>query len=175
MKRIVVASQNPVKLEAVLNGFCRMFPDEEFTVEPVSVPSGVSRQPMSSAETLQGAQNRAAEAARLAPEADYWAGVEGGCEELDGELSTFAWIVVQGQSHTGKSRTGSFFLPPEVTSLVHQGKELGEADDIFFKRFNSKQANGAVGILTDNVIDRALFYEHAVILALLPFKNPEIY
>jgi non-canonical (house-cleaning) NTP pyrophosphatase len=58
---------------------------------------------------------------------------------------------------------------------VRQGMELGDADDAVFGRSNSKQANGAVGILTGNVIDRAELYEQAVVLALIPFKNPELY
>jgi non-canonical (house-cleaning) NTP pyrophosphatase len=59
--------------------------------------------------------------------------------------------------------------------LIRQGKELGEADDIVFSQNNSKQANGAIGILTGDVIDRTSLYEHAVILALAPFKNLELY
>ena len=59
--------------------------------------------------------------------------------------------------------------------MIRQGKELGEADDIVFNRANSKQDNGAVGLLTDNVIDRAQLYEQAVILALIPFKNEALY
>jgi non-canonical (house-cleaning) NTP pyrophosphatase len=53
--------------------------------------------------------------------------------------------------------------------------ELGHADDLVFNKSNSKQENGAVGILTENVIDRAEFYKQAVILALIPFKNPTLY
>jgi non-canonical (house-cleaning) NTP pyrophosphatase len=59
--------------------------------------------------------------------------------------------------------------------LVRQGKELGEANDIVFERSNSKQNDGAIGLLTGNVIDRTKLYEHGVIMALVAFKNPEIY
>ena len=75
----------------------------------------------------------------------------------------------------GKGRTGAFFLPESVANLVRHGKELGEADDIVFGRSNSKQANGAIGILTGDVVDRTQLYEQAVILALIPFKNPQLY
>jgi non-canonical (house-cleaning) NTP pyrophosphatase len=75
----------------------------------------------------------------------------------------------------GKGRTGTFLLPPAVAELIRQGKELGAADDIVFGRLNSKQDNGAVGLLTDDVIDRAQLYEHAMILALIPFKNKALY
>jgi non-canonical (house-cleaning) NTP pyrophosphatase len=52
---------------------------------------------------------------------------------------------------------------------------LGDADDIVFKRSNSKQKNGAVGILTDNLINRTDYYTHAIILALIPFTNSKLY
>jgi non-canonical (house-cleaning) NTP pyrophosphatase len=68
-----------------------------------------------------------------------------------------------------------FFLPPEIAQLIRQGKELGEADDIVFGRQDSKRKNGAVGLLTGNVIDRLELYEGAVVLALAPFKNPELF
>jgi inosine/xanthosine triphosphatase len=172
---VILASDNPVKIQATLNGFQRMFPGDEFHVETVSVSSGVSSQPMSNEETLQGATNRARRAAEANPNANYWVGIEGGVEQDDGELVAFAWVVVMSHSLTGKGRTGAFFLPPMVTALIRQGKELGEADDIVFGRSNSKQDNGAVGLLTGDVIDRVQLYETAVILALIPFKNVQMY
>jgi len=175
MKTIAVASKNPVKIQATLNGFQRMFPLEIFEVEMVSAPSGVSEQPFSDQETLQGALNRARSAAVMTPNADYWVGIEGGIEDYGGEMAAFAWIVVQSKSHCGKGRTGSFFLPGRIAELVREGHELGDADDIVFQKSNSKQKNGAIGILTENVVDRTSLYEQAVILALVPFKNPDIY
>ena len=59
------------KAQAALNGFQRMFPAESFEILPRPAPSGVSDQPMTSAETLQGALNRAA----AMDEADLPAGV----------------------------------------------------------------------------------------------------
>ena len=176
MKIIALASHNPVKAQAALAGFQRMFPGEQFTLTMVAADSGVSNQPFSSAETLQGACNRARAALHARPEADYGVGIEGGVEPHDAELSAFAWVVVLSPSGMlGKGRTGTFFLPPAVAALIQQGKELGEADDIVFAQSNSKQKNGAIGILTGDVIDRAALYQPAVIMALLPFKNPELY
>lgn len=175
MKTIVVASTNPVKAQAALNGFQRMFPAEIFDVAPVAAPSGVSNQPMDSAETLRGALNRANAAQALRPQADFWVGIEGGVEEAGGELAAFAWVAVLSPTACGKARTGTFFLPPAVTKLVRQGIELGEADDIIFGAINSKQQNGAIGLLTGDVIDRTALYEHAVVLALVAFKNGALY
>ncbi len=174
-KNVVVASKNPVKIQSVQIAFHRLFSDQPFKFEGVDVPSGVSSQPMSSAETLQGAFNRLNAAAGAVPGADYWVGIEGGVEAHDDDLFAFAWVLVRSGDRWGKSRTGSFALPPQVVELIHQGMEMGDADDMVFGRSNSKQKNGAIGLLTGDVVDRTALYEQAVILALLPFKNPELY
>ena len=175
MKHIVMASLNPVKTNAVMQGFQRMFPEESFEITSVNVPSGVSDQPMSDEETLRGAANRSLQASVVVPAADYWVGIEGGVYELENRLHAFAWIVIKADGLLGKSRTATFELPKVIRDLVHNGVELGEADDIVFNRQNSKQTNGAIGILTQDVIDRTSYYEHAVVLALVPFRNRELF
>jgi len=189
---LVVASQNPVKVEAVARAFERAFPEVRFEVETVSVPSGVRDQPISDEETLTGALGRAEAAARELPEADFWVGVEGGIEDGPLGMMAFAWIVVLGSTphhgaphhgaphhgappRGGRGRSAAFFLPPEVAELVRGGMELGEADDRVFARHNSKQGDGAVGLLTGNLIDRRRLYEEAVVLALIPFLNEELF
>ncbi len=174
MISIVVASTNPVKIAAALDGFRRMFPEASFEARGIAAPSGVSDQPMTDAETLQGALNRVAYACTAVPDADYWIGLEGGIDERDGALECFAWIVATDGKLTGKSRTATFTLPEEVTRLVREGMELGHADDVVFGRSNSKQQNGSVGLFTRDVIDRAAYYHQAVVLALIPFRNPDL-
>jgi inosine/xanthosine triphosphatase len=172
--RIIVASTNPVKIQSALNGFQRMFPNETFHAEGKSALSGVRDQPMGDAETLQGAMSRARHIRDRAPNGDYWVGIEGGAAEDKGEMIVFAWVVVLSQDKMGRSRTGAFYLPEEVARLVREGMELGHADDAVFGRSNSKQEDGSVGLLTGGVIDRTLYYEHAVVLALIPFLNPHL-
>ncbi len=180
MKTVVLASGNPVKARATENGFRRVFPNETFEVVCAPAPSGVSEQPMSDAETLLGASNRVDAVSAAEPSADYWVGIEGGIAEEDAsqaesEMVALAWVVIRSQTRVGKSRTGTFTLPPEVARLVRQGKELGEADDIIFGRSGSKQQEGAVGLLTGGVVDRARLYEQSVVLALIPFGNRSLY
>ena len=175
MSKVIVASKNPVKINAVANAFKEMFPLESFEVEGVAVTSGVNQQPQNDSETFQGALNRLKNVSQTT-NADFWVGIEGGIEEKNSEMEAFAWVVVKAKDgKLGKGRTATFFLPPKVTELIKQGKELGEADDIVFGRTNSKQENGAVGILTDNVINRTKYYTAAIILALIPFKNKLLY
>jgi inosine/xanthosine triphosphatase len=174
--QVVVASTNQVKIDAVGLGFERMFRDQAWEATGVAVPSGVGDQPMTDADTLQGALNRSLAAQLARPTADYWVGIEGGCEDTARGLEAFAWVVVRGPGgRLGQARSGTFLLPPAVADLVRQGVELGEADDRVFGRQNSKQANGAIGLLTGDVIDRVALYEHAVILALVPFLRPDLY
>lgn len=161
--KIIVASLNPVKIQCVRSGFVKMFPRTAFEIHGVDVPSGVSVQPFTDA------------ARGMAPQADYWFGVEGGIADDGLQMEAFAWVVALSGGRVGKARTGAFYLPPEVAALVRQGIELGKADDMVFGRSNSKQKNGAIGLLTADAIDRAGYYEHAVIMALIPFKNPTLY
>src|SRR5439155_12058738 len=152
-----------------------MFPNDSFHTEALPADSGVGHQPMTDEETLLGARNRAAQAKSLRPDADYWVGLEGGVYKREGTLEAFAWIVVLSRDVRGEARTATFELPPKVAQLVHQGVELGHADDQVFGRINSKQSNGAVGLLTRDLITRTTYYEHAVVLALIPFTNPQLY
>jgi len=175
IKKVVVSSLNPVKVQAALEGLQRMFPQYQFELETASVPSGVADQPMTDEETLAGALNRVKNARTAKPGADFWIGIEGGVAAMGSELTAFAWVVIQSAGLLGKARSGTFFLPKAVTELVEQGIELGTADDMVFSRTNSKQAGGAIGILTDNVLDRKQLYAQAVVLALVPFKNEQLY
>lgn len=175
MKQVIIASRNPVKILCVKQAFEKVFPEQAFHFEGISVPSGVSEQPITDEETFAGARNRAINAGKAEPSADFWVGVEGGIQKTGSEMEAFAWVVVLAEDKTGKARTASFQLPPAVVELIDQGMELGHADDVVFKRENSKQQNGAVGILTNDLIDRVGYYEPAVILALIPFLNDTLY
>lgn len=176
MKKIVVASKNPVKINAALIGFQQMFPGEEFEMIGFGAPSGVSDQPMGLEETFQGALNRMNHIAEQFLDADFYVGIEGGLEERGEEMEVMAWVVIKNRDGViGKARSGVFYLPGKMVELVRQGKELGEASDTVFRLHNSKQGGGTVGELTENIIDRTKYYIDPVILALIPFKNPELY
>ena len=175
MKKVIIASKNPVKINSTKIGFEKMFPNNNFEFESISVPSGVSDQPRDSQETMLGASNRANNASSVATDADYWVGIEGGIEKSGKEMGSFSWIVIRSDDIVGKARTGTFFLPLKIVELIDNGKELGEAGNIVFEQTNLKQKGGSVGLLTDDVVDRTKFYSEAVVLALIPFKNPKFY
>ena len=176
MKQVVVASTNPAKLQAVTNAFRRLFPDEVFNVVGIVVDSGVPDQPTGDVQTRKGAGNRVANVRAAVPTADFWVGVEGGIQIEGGQTMSYAWIAIAGaDGRNGLGKTGIYFLPPKITKLLQDGLELGHATDKVFGINNSKHSSGAVGVLTGGHIDRSQYYAEAVILALMPFKNPTLY
>ncbi|MEM8892941.1 MAG: inosine/xanthosine triphosphatase [Bacteroidota bacterium] len=174
MKKVIIASRNPVKINCVKETFEVVFAGERYSYEGISVPSGVADQPMSDEETLQGALNRAKNA-RSAQDADYHVGIEGGISDDGVIMTAFAWVVILSEKKIGKARTSTFELPQKIADLVRNGVELGHADDQVFQRENSKEKDGAVGILTSGLLHRTEYYKQAVLLALVPFINEELY
>tara|TARA_B110000881_G_C18381870_1_gene416534 strand:+ start:238 stop:771 length:534 start_codon:yes stop_codon:yes gene_type:complete len=175
MKKVIIASKNPVKINATKLAFEQMFPEQIFEFNGLNVSSDVGDQPSTDSETLDGAKNRSNNVKIKCPNADYWVGIEGGIEKKNHQTEVFAWMFIQSSTIESKSRTATFNLPKKISELIDSGMELGDADDIVFNRKNSKQNNGAVGILTGNLIDREKYYIHAIIMALIPFKNFELY
>lgn len=100
--KIVVASGNPVKIKAVEQGFNPFFNVGEILA--VDVPSGVSDQPFTEAETVAGARNRVNEAKQAVKDADFWVGIEGGVEAMGDTLAAFAWVVVSSAGKSGEAR-----------------------------------------------------------------------
>jgi inosine/xanthosine triphosphatase len=174
-KTIAVGSKNPVKANAIRLAFERIFPRDTFDTESYGAPSGVADQPKSDHETLSGACNRMHAVREALPQADFWVGIEGGIEDTAEGMNAFAWIVVSSNSTCGKSRTATFPLPHAIADLIRQGVELGHATDQVFGRDNTKHKEGAIGVLSDNVIDRTMLYEHAALMALVALKNSELY
>lgn len=175
--KVIVASTNPVKIESTKEALRKTFPEVEFEFEGMKAESGVKDQPDTDEETIRGARNRITALRTLDPSADYYVGLEGGVEKIDGKMFAFAWAVVANQAgKIGEARTASFMLPPKVAELIDQGIELGHANDQVFGTENSKQKNGALGILTGDLITRTSEYSSTIILALVPFqKYQELY
>ncbi|MEM9300618.1 MAG: inosine/xanthosine triphosphatase [Pseudomonadota bacterium] len=172
---VVVASGNPVKLAAARRGFETVFPGQAFAFAAHPAPSGVAAQPFGQEETIRGAEHRAREVREACPAARYWVGIEGGVEESPLGLVAGAWIVVLHAGAVGRGATARFLLPEPVASRVRGGEELGAAIDVVFGQTNSKQAGGAIGLLSGGALDRTGLYAQGVVAALLPLRSPELY
>lgn len=176
MKKVVVGSENPVKVACAREAFARMFPHETFEVVGCKAASEVQDQPWGDEETLLGAKNRAHNAKTLIGDGDYYVGLEGGVELQGTELWSFAWMYIEDTTgKVGKGRTAACQLPLAIARRVQEGEELGVANDAVFHIENSKQKNGIVGSLTNNVVVRKDFYLMAMLFALIPFVQSELY
>ncbi|MBT8083574.1 MAG: inosine/xanthosine triphosphatase [Woeseia sp.] len=170
---VIVASNNPVKIAAVRTAFLACMSGPPCEVRGTYADSGVSDQPISDDETREGARNRAMDAKRREPDADYWVGLEGGIATIDDSLQAFAWMAVcDPHGRIGMARSATLPLPPAIKDLVDGGMELGDANDRVFKTVNSKQGGGAFGLLTDGRYTREGIYAQTVALALVPLLHP---
>ena len=122
MKKVIIASSNPVKVNATLDGFKTMFPQEEFIFTGIKLNHSVSPQPMSDIETLRGAEHRSMLCREMFDDADYWVGIEGGVDRDGEQMLAFAWIVIRSREQIWKS-THRSLLPAAQHSPVGIGWE----------------------------------------------------
>lgn len=166
--KVVVGSNNPVKVAAVREVFVEMLGECE--VVGVEVASGVSEQPISQEETIAGAKNRARKAMQ---QGDYGVGLEGGVTEIDHKLFECAWVAVaRTDGRLGLAGGLYFELPPKVASRIRAGEELGPIMAEYMK-YDVKRTDGAIGVLTKGALSRQQAYEQIVKSALVKMVSPE--
>jgi inosine/xanthosine triphosphatase len=171
--KIAVGSTNPVKIAAVRQVVTRVWLDVEMI--PISVEAGVSNMPMSSEETLHGAENRASNALRQTG-ADLGIGLEGGVNQEPAGLMLMGWVVIlDNNGRKGMGGASRIPLPVAIAKRVQAGEELGNVMDDILNEDNVKQKGGAVGALTNGLVLRQEAFAIAVAYALSPFVVPELY
>jgi len=174
--RVAAGSVNPVKVEAVRRAMVKVYGGAE--VKGFKVPSGVPRQPIGW-QTVKGAVNRALEALK-AWKAELGVGVEAGLLPVEEALTgyvDFQWCAIadrEGLVTLGCSP--GFEMPPEIVQGVLAGK--GEVKELFEEAFKVKRIGetiGAIGFLSKGLVSRGEITEQAVLMALIPRINREIY
>lgn len=174
---IAVGSKNPAKIRAVKEAFCLAYPMKALIVQGIDAQSQVADQPLSDAETKQGALNRVQDAKAKYPGADFYVALEAGIDDS----MTYAWMIIENNPVDeknlirGQSRSAGLELPQRVLEKVNQGKELGDVMDEEFSTTNVKQAGGAISLFTNGLITRSSVYQDAILLALAPFLHSERY
>ncbi len=172
--KIAVGSENPIKLEAVEDGFRKVFPQEKIDVIGVNAKSGVSEQPLSDAEMMRGAKNRAKSAIKKVAGADYGVGLEGGLNEHDGEWYGRSWMsIIDKKGTRGMGSSVSCYIPPKMMELVHKGKDLKTVCEELFGIEDIGRKEGYFGLLTNNAITRTSGYSDGIVMALSNFVRPK--
>jgi inosine/xanthosine triphosphatase len=191
MKKIIIAvgSARLVKMNAVsaaLTSFGSFLSaDTDFQVEGVDVPSGVRHTPLTREDTMAGARQRAEALRNVARDKnapwEYFVGLEGGLDVVREGGSE--WVFLENWAYAADRGGRGFFgqsgaiLPPAslIESVVNQGVELSEAIDLFAGSRGIRDAQGAWGIFTHNLITRQEAFRVAVINAFAPFFNSTVY
>lgn len=173
--RIVVGSDNPVKVEAVRHAARRLYGEAD--VRGFAVDSGVPAQPFE-AQTWEGARTRARLALAAWPEADFGVGVEAGLfdvPEAGGLLDVQACVVLD---HAGRLTYGQgpgFGYPPAIVARLRAGESVGDVVGDLAAEPDVGRKGGAVGWLSRGHLTRTSLTEPAVLMAFLPRMRAELY
>lgn len=175
--KVLVGSRNPVKVAATAEAFSKFF--DTVDVSGIRVNSNVPAQPVN-AETFAGARNRALELSMTNEArnsgAKFFVGIEGGIQKLYDRWFTFGVICIRDNTErVGYGTTPFFELPAHITKELLRGVELGDVMDTLIGEQNTKERQGAVGHFTNGVMDRKAYYVAGLVVALIPFLNPDLY
>lgn len=182
--RVLVGSKNLVKVNAAKIAICQLFPDIDIECIGMHAPSGVPDQPMTDVETREGAINRVKycrEFSATAQQADgesvaeLFIAMEGGVDNFEYGPATFAYTVIATRSQLSVGRSAQLPISPSIYKSLVAGEELGDVMDKLFNTNNIKQKGGAIGLLTQGHATRESVYTQALILAMAPMLNPELY
>eukprot|EP01084_Bolivina_argentea_P151374 264217_1 len=179
---IAIGSTNPTKIKSVQIAVEKLFPNKCVEYKHCSVQSGVSDQPKSSSESVNGAINRANNVFNIFPNADYTVGIEGGIETVSvannkNVYLQSGWVVVMNQQkEIGIGTSARVELSDKVMKpILNDGKELGDVMDDLSGQNNVKTHQGYFGLVTNNNLPRADAYVHGVLFAFSKFVSPQIY
>ncbi len=191
MEKILVAvgSTRRPKLNAVWEGLSvfgpQLDPNAQFEVVGVEVESGVGPTPLTRAELMAGARRRAEALVRLKQERGeawrYFVGLEGGLDVVyeNGQRLVFLenWAyVTDGAGRGAYGQSGSILIPAALAAeVLDRGIELATAIDAYAGGHGIRDAQGAWGVLTRNLITRQDAFRVAVINAFAPFFNAALY
>ncbi len=188
---IVAGTQRRPKLNAVWEAVsvfgALLDPDARFEVVGVEVESGVTHTPLSREETMTGARQRAEtlmdQARKKGEPWEYFVGLEGGLDvvpattALARQVFLHNWAYVSNREGRGAfGQSGAIVLPESLAAtVVDEGVELSQAIDAYAGGCGIRDAQGAWGVLSRNMITRQDAFRTAVINAFAPFYNPAAY
>jgi inosine/xanthosine triphosphatase len=186
---VAVGSTRRPKLNAVREALAIFGPmlnsNAQFEVVGEEVPSGVSHTPSSRSELMAGARFRAEALVKLARERSepwkYFVGLEGGLDvvEENGKRLFFlqSWAyVTDGTSRGTYGQSGAVQMPEALAAeVIERGTELSVAIDAYAGEQGIRDAQGAWGVLTQNLITREESFRVAVVSAFAPFFNAGLY
>lgn len=176
--KIIVGSKNKQKVEAVAEILKDYADFKSAAVVSVDVATGVSEQPKSMEETIDGAMKRAKNAFA---ECEYSFGLESGLMKVFGTKTGYmdftACAIFDGKNfHLGLS---SAFEHPKIVmeQILKNGLDASRAFHAagLTKDTYIGYSEGIVGHLTKNRLNRKDYTKEAIRMALIHLENRELY
>ena len=174
--KILLASKNPGKLEAVSLAFAKFYDD--FDIIGIAVSSGVSKQPVNK-EIYKGALNRCYNLRKYAQEnnidADYYVAVEAGITNLLGAWVNLNLVYIENSEKENSTGISQGYPFPEkyLTEIIND--EFGKVMDKHYNLVNSGQGKSVEYLFSKGNISRIDLVRDATILALTKFINEDIW
>ncbi|HKL24511.1 MAG TPA: inosine/xanthosine triphosphatase [Candidatus Nanoarchaeia archaeon] len=173
---IVVCTENKAKLQAVEDVFNQVYSNINIIGE--KFPSGVSEQPFTESQGIEGAFNRVKNARKKYPNANFYVGMEGYVDSNNYGMFLGGMVVILDSS--GKKGIGSsakMQLPYFIQKKIEAGKELGPLikDLMNDTKGNLRQYDGTNGLLSKGLYNRVNEFKDATKCALTRFQSPEFY
>src|SRR5881397_594448 len=188
IERIALGSDRAPKIMAVRATIARIGAIDsvwrDANVVARAVQTNGPAMPLTDWELMKGARDRAWAVFEVLREqslaADLYVGLEGGFHSIsiDGEWHTFlrGWAFVTDGERGSFGMSPSISVPEAIVKSVIQGKrELGIVIDKVAGARDVRSKQGAWGVLSRDLLTRAMSFEAALIAAFAPFYNPELY
>ena len=140
--------------------------------------------PLTDWQLMHGARERAVAVRALLAEqgmgAELYVGLEGGFHSIsvDGEWHTFlrGWAYVMNEERGCFGSSPSVTVPDSIVRRVIDGRqELGVVIDEVSGESDVRSRQGAWGVLSRDLLTRAMSFEAALIAACAPFYNAKLY
>ncbi|WP_421380597.1 DUF84 family protein [Bacillus salacetis] len=156
-----IGTKNKAKIAAVQGGFSELL-KEEIQYESFKTESGVSEQPFSDEETIQGAINRAAAVLEMSG-GHIGIGLEGGVVQTGYGLFLCNWgALVEKGKHPIIAGGARILLPDSIAKRLAEGEELGPVMDDYCQSEGIRHHEGAMGIFTNGAVNRDEMFKHTV-------------
>jgi inosine/xanthosine triphosphatase len=168
--RIVVGSDNQIKIDAVRDVMARIYARVEVT--GVRAATNVGEQPHEE-ETLHGATERAKKAIG---QADFGVGLEAGVFEMEYGMYDLQYCVVMDKrGHMTIGHGSGFRYPPDVAEKVRMGWSVGDSFRELYGWDKDGKKEGAISYLTNGLLRRKELAEQAVLAAMVPRIRRDLY
>ena len=173
--KIKVGTKNKAKLDSVIE-IIEDYPHlKNSEIEGVSTDSGVSDQPKSLEETINGAINRAK---GIFLDCDYSIGIESGLMSVpmskSGYMDVCVCAIYDGREcHLGLSSAWEFPDPSVTNLMINDGLDMSQAINKagMTKNENIGSAEGVIGILTKGRMTRKEYTKQALRTALIHLET----